>query len=72
MRWARYGHPLIYINVSSVLELRILVVLVWARYRHPSSADMLLAAPSDTTVPATGTPASNSIAAMATLLRKRA
>ncbi len=72
MQWARYGHPLIHINVASNLELRILVVLIWERYRHPSAAGMLMAAPSDTTVPAAGTPASNSIAAMATLLRKRA
>ena len=72
MRRARYGKPLIYINVASDLELRVLVVLVWARYRHPSSADMLVAAPSDRTVPATRTPAWNSIAAKATQLRERA
>ena len=47
MQWARYGHPLIHINVASNLELRILVVLVWARYRHPSAAGMLMAAPSE-------------------------
>ncbi len=62
MRWARYGHPVIYINGASDLESRVLVVLVRARCRFPSSADMLIAAPSDRTVPATRTPAWNNSA----------
>ncbi len=35
MRWARFGHPRTRINVSSKLDLRILVLMPWVRYGYP-------------------------------------